>query len=135
MRFHLPNLTGKRVLIKPKDYLKWEVSFEPPPSILSISYPDVVLYDDGSCRGCLSTLLVFLREYHPQLQDYYLTDKKVHIGIGKHLKTCPEGIILIGNCTARVRRGGIFVQVCPPVSSQIMRALSQRKRALSSSPS
>jgi uncharacterized protein (DUF362 family) len=125
----------QKITIKPKDYLKWEVPFEPSPSTLSISYPDVVLYDEGSCSGCLSTLLVFLREYHSQLNDYHLKDKNIHIGIGKHLKICPEGTILVGNCTAKMKRRGIYVQGCPPVSSQIMEALSQSKRALSSYPS
>jgi len=125
----------QKIWIKPKDYLKWETPFEPPPSTLSISYPDVVLYDEGSCSGCLSTLLVFLQEYHPQLNRYHLEDKNIHIGIGKHLKTCPEGIILVGNCTAGMKKRGIYVQGCPPVSSQIMKILSQKKRVLSSNPS
>jgi uncharacterized protein (DUF362 family) len=117
----------QKISIKPKDYLKWEIPFEPPPSTLSISFPDVVVYDEGSCSGCLSTLLVFLREYHSQLYGYHLEDKNIHIGIGKHLKICPKGTILIGNCTTRMKRRGIFVRGCPPVSSQIMRALSQKK--------
>lgn len=128
----LGEIQPQKISVQPKDYLKWKTPFEPSPSTLSISFPDVVLYDEGSCSGCLSTLLVFLREYHSQLDDYHLKDNNIHIGIGKHLKTCPEGTILIGDCTARMRKRGIFVQGCPPVSSQIMGALSQRKRGLSS---
>ncbi|MDI6764513.1 MAG: DUF362 domain-containing protein [Thermodesulfobacteriota bacterium] len=117
----------QKIAIKPKDYLKWEIPFEPSPPTLSISFPDVVVYDEGSCSGCLSTLLVFLREYHSQLDGYHLKDKNIHIGIGKHLKKCPKGTILIGNCTMRMKRGGIFVRGCPPVSSQIMRSLSKKE--------
>jgi hypothetical protein len=117
----------QKISIKPKNYLKWEIPFEPPPSTLSISFPDVVVYDEGSCSGCLSTLLVFLREYHSQLDGYHLEDKNIHIGIGKHLKTCPDGTLLIGNCTMKMKRRGIFVRGCPPVSSQIMRTLSQKR--------
>ncbi|OGP79730.1 MAG: hypothetical protein A2V86_12185 [Deltaproteobacteria bacterium RBG_16_49_23] len=117
----------QKISIKPKDFLKWETPFEPSPSTLSISFPDVVVYDEGSCSGCLSTLLVFLREYHSQLDGYQMEDKNIHIGIGKHLKTCPDGTILIGNCTMRMKRRGIFVRGCPPVSSQIMRTLSQKR--------
>ena len=34
--------------IKPGDFLKWETPFELPPSQLSFSFPDVVVYDEGS---------------------------------------------------------------------------------------
>lgn len=117
----------QQISIQPKDYLKWENPFEPPPSTLSIPFPDVMVYDEGSCSGCLSTLLIFLLEYHSQLDDYRLWDEKIHIGIGKHIKTCPEGTILIGNCTLRMKKRGVFVKGCPPVSSQVMETLSQKK--------
>jgi len=105
--------------------MKWMTPFDPPPSKFSIPFPDVVVYDEGSCSACLSTLLIFLKEYHDHLQNYRLKDGKVHIGIGKHLTTCPQGIILIGNCTARMKRKGRFAQGCPPVSSQIMETLME----------
>ncbi len=120
----------KKISIQPEDYLKWEAPFNPPPSKLSIPFPDIIVHDEGSCSACLSTLLVFLQNYHPLLSDYRLQDKKIHIGIGKHLNTFPEGTILIGNCTSRMRSKGIFVQGCPPVASQILNTL----RVLSHSP-
>jgi uncharacterized protein (DUF362 family) len=120
----------QKISIKPKDYLKWENPFEPPPSTLSIPFPDVIVHDEGSCSACLSTLLVFLREYHAQLEDYHLKDRNIHIGIGKHLKTFPEGTILIGNCTMRMKRRGIFIKGCPPVSSQVMKTLSRKKESV-----
>jgi uncharacterized protein (DUF362 family) len=117
----------KKISIQPEDYLKWEAPFNPPPSKLSIPFPDIIVHDEGSCSACLSTLLVFLQDYHSLLSGYRLHDKKIHIGIGKHLNTCPEGTILIGNCTLRMRNKGIFVQGCPPVASHIWNTLSKRK--------
>jgi uncharacterized protein (DUF362 family) len=117
----------KKISIQPEDYLKWEAPFKPPPSKLSILFTDIIVHDEGSCSACLSTLLVFLKDCHPLLSDYRLQDKKIHIGIGKHLNTFPKGTILVGNCTSRVRNEGIFVQGCPPVASQIWNTLLKKK--------
>jgi len=115
---HLQNLS-----VKPEDYMAWETPFEPPPSKLSIPFPDVIVHDEGSCSACLSTLLVLLQSYHTQLAVCRLEDGKIHVGIGKHLKACPTGSIMIGNCTAQMKEKGRFVQGCPPVASQILEAL------------
>jgi len=116
-----------KIQIEPKDFLKWESPFQPPPSTFSLPYPDVSVYDEGSCSGCLSTLFTFLQDYHARLGRYRLKDRKIHIGVGKHLRTCPMGTILIGNCTVGMKKKGVFIKGCPPVSSQIMEALSRRK--------
>jgi len=113
----------QNISIEPRDYLKWESPFASPPSKLSIPFPDIVVYDEGSCSACLSTLLIFLQNYHQQLQGFRLKDRKIHIGLGKHLKTCPEGTILLGNCSSQMKRIGIFVQGCPPAASQILKTL------------
>ena len=113
----------ERISIKPRDSLKWESPFNPPPSRISIPFPDVVVHDEGSCSACLSTLLVFLQNYHSALDDHRLQDRKIHIGIGKHISRCPKGTILIGNCASKMKSEGIFVQGCPPIGSQILRTL------------
>jgi uncharacterized protein (DUF362 family) len=123
----LGEIRTQNLSVEPKDYLKWETPFEPPPRELSIPYPDVKVYDEGSCSACLATLLVFLQNYYSGLSDYHLDDQKIHIGIGKKLKACPKGTILIGNCTAKMKEKGIFVQGCPPVASQIWNTLAKRK--------
>ncbi len=119
----LPNIS-----VIPKNYLKWESPFEPPPSQFSIPYPDVKVYDEGACSACLSSLIVFLKKYHSTLTPYYLDDKKIHIGIGKHLDRCPEGTLLIGNCTSKKKKHGIFIQGCPPVASHIARTFLKKTR-------
>jgi len=113
----------EKIHVEPRDYLKWENPFAPPPSELSIPFPDVVVHDEGSCSACLSTLVVFLQKYHTYLDGYRLEDGHVHIGIGRHLKSCPKGTIGIGNCTAHMKKKGPFVQGCPPVGSQVLEAL------------
>jgi len=113
----------EQISIRPKDYLKWEAPFNPPPLKLSIPFPDIIVHNEGSCSACLSTLLVFLQNYHQQLEGFRLKDRKVHIGLGKHLKTCPEGTILLGNCSSKMKRTGIFVEGCPPIASQILKTL------------
>lgn len=123
----LGEIQVNKISIQPEDYLKWEAPFNPPPSKLSIPFPDIIVHDGGSCSACLSTLLIFLQDYHSLLSDYRLQDKKIHIGIGRHLNTFPEGTILIGNCTSKMRSKGVFVQGCPPVASQIWDTLSTRK--------
>jgi uncharacterized protein (DUF362 family) len=109
----------QKISVEPKDYSKWVMPFDPPPSKLSVPFPDIVVHDEGSCSACLSTLLVFLQEYHSRLTDYRLKDENIHIGIGKHLNAFPKGTILIGNCTSKMKSRGKFILGCPPVSSQI----------------
>jgi Ni,Fe-hydrogenase III small subunit len=50
----------------------------------------------------------------------------VCIAIGKGHEVVPEGTICIGNCAAVHRHRGIFIPGCPPVSSEILTALSGR---------
>ena len=125
----LGEIQAEKISIEPRDYLKWKTPFEPPPSKFSIPFQDVLVRDEGSCSACLSTLVVFLQSYHSKLGGFRLKDRCIHIGIGKNLETCPTGTILIENCTAKVRKKGIFVQGCPPVASDILRILSTHKIA------
>lgn len=113
----------QNIIVQPTGYLKWVNPFIPSPSRFSIPYPDVMVYDEGACSACLSTLIVFLNQYHSKLNPYYLPDKKIHIGIGKRLDRCPEGTLLIGNCTSKRKKQGIFVQGCPPVASNLAKKL------------
>jgi uncharacterized protein (DUF362 family) len=119
----LGEIDPQKISVDPKNYSKWVVPFEPPPCKLSIPFPNVMVHDEGSCSACLSTLLVFLQDYHSNLTDYRLEDQNVHIGIGKHLEACPKGTILIGNCSSKMKSRGIFIQGCPPVASQIADSL------------
>ena len=116
-----------RISVDPPDFLMWKDPFEPPPDRISISYPDVVVYDRGSCSACLSTLMVFLQGQRHRLDEYRLKDDKFHVGIGKYLQEFPEGTVLLGNCTQRFKDRGVFIQGCPPISSQILETLHRKK--------
>jgi len=117
-----------QISTQPEDYLKWEAPFNPPPLKLSIPFPDIIVHNEGSCSACLSTLLVFLQDCYSLLSNYRLNDKKIHIGIGRHLNTFPEGGILLGNCTSKMKSKGVFIQGCPPVASQIWDTFLKKKR-------
>lgn len=119
----LGEIDRQKISVGPKDYAKWVIPFEPPPSKLSIPFPNVMVHDEGSCSACLSTLLVFLQDYYSKLTDYRLEDQNIHIAIGKYLEACPKGTILIGNCSSKMKSRGIFIQGCPPVASQIADSL------------
>ncbi|MBM4278373.1 MAG: DUF362 domain-containing protein [Deltaproteobacteria bacterium] len=122
----LGEIQFSNISIKPENFLKWETHFEPPPSRLSFSFPDVVVYDEGSCSACLSTLFVLLHRYKDLLIPHRLGDDKIHIGIGKHLENISKGTLLIGNCTHKVKKRGIFVKGCPPVASEVLKSLIKR---------
>jgi len=125
--FGLGEIRMDQISVDPTDFRKWENPFEPPPVRISISYPDVAVYDRGSCSACLSTLMVFLQSQRDCLNEYRLQDDKFHVAIGKYLQDFPEGTVLLGNCTQKFRDRGIFVQGCPPVSSQILETLRRKK--------
>jgi uncharacterized protein (DUF362 family) len=116
-----------QLAVDPPDFMKWEDPFESPPDKISISYPDVAVYDRGSCSACLSTLMIFLQKQRHLLDNYRLKDNKFHVGIGKYLQEIPEGTVLLGNCTQKFKERGVFIQGCPPISSQILETLRRHK--------
>jgi uncharacterized protein (DUF362 family) len=110
----------------PKDAIsRWRNPFELPPQEISFKYPNVVVYDRGSCSACLSSALLFLERYLEVAKDYRLSDGYLHIAIGKEIKDFPSGTLLIGDCTARYSHEGIFVKGCPPVPSHILEVLKK----------
>ncbi len=113
----------EKLFIEPQNYLKWQHPFVPPPTELSLSFPDLVVHDQGSCSACLSTLFVLLHRFQSELAARRSGGDKIHLAIGKHLENVPDGTILIGNCTDKLKKRGIFVRGCPPVASEVMRSL------------
>jgi len=113
-----------RIAVTPENWQNWSVSFCPPPSNLSIEYPNITVLDKNSCSACQSTLLLFLKRYRKHLFDYFPPDTNIHIAIGKGHAEVPEGTLCLGNCTIAYRSKGLFIPGCPPVSSQILTAIS-----------
>jgi uncharacterized protein (DUF362 family) len=118
----------EKISVHPGDSLRWRNPFDPPPDRISISYPDVAVYDRGACSACLSTLMIFLQKNREGLDGYRLEDGRFHAAIGKHLQDFPQGTVLLGNCTQKFRERGVFIQGCPPISSQILENLRRRKK-------
>jgi hypothetical protein len=65
-----------------------------------------------------------LKHYHDRLLEYFPSDRNLSIAIGKGHEEVPDGTLCIGNCVALHRESGIFIPGCPPVSSQILTAIS-----------
>ncbi len=112
----------KKISVIPEDWRKWINPFTPPPENLSIEFPDVRIFDKNSCSACQSTLFLFLKYYSKKLFDYM--PSPVCIAIGKGAGNVPDGTLCIGNCTADQRKCQIFVEGCPPVSSEILHVIS-----------
>lgn len=116
-----------RLAVTPEDWRNLGSAFAPPPENLTIEFPNVTVLDCSSCSACQSTLLLFLARYKQRIFDYFPSQTKIHIAIGKGHAELPEGTLLIGNCTAHHRDKGIFVPGCPPVGSQILAAISKER--------
>ena len=86
-------------------------------------YPNITIYDKNSCSACQSSLFLFLKQYGKKLLDYF-PDEKINIAIGKGNSNLPEKTIFIGNCTLKNATKGIYMQGCPPVSSEILRSIT-----------
>ena len=112
--------------IQPENFKEYALNFKRPPTEIAIEYPDVQLYDIESCSACLSSTMFFLKRFKTDMSQYLLDDGKLHLAIGKgitgdHIK---KGTILIGNCARKAKEAGVFVPGCPPVATQIYRAIT-----------
>lgn len=113
-----------RMTVTPAEWRDFASPFAPPPESLTIEFPNITVLDCSSCSACQSTLLLFLTRYKDRIFDYFPSQDKIHIAIGKGHAELPEKTLLIGNCTACHREKGVFVPGCPPVGSQILAALA-----------
>ncbi|MGA1823572.1 MAG: DUF362 domain-containing protein [bacterium] len=111
------------ISILPDKYICYRHVYKRPPKTFCIDFPNIEVHDKESCSACLSTLLLFLKRYADELDSYSLKDGKIHLAIGKSPENIPDGTILIGNCTAQLKKRGIFISGCPPVSSRILKIL------------
>ncbi len=108
------------IAVIPENWQELGVVFEHPPENLSIEFPNISVHDKNSCSACQSTLLLLLKRYGKELFDYFTEGEEIQIAIGKGHESLPAGSLCIGNCTANVKAGNIFIKGCPPVPSEIM---------------
>ena len=113
-----------RCQITPKHWQDWVCPFAKPPANLTVDYPDIKVLDNNSCSACQSTLLLFLKRYGDHIVDYFPDGEKLNIAIGKGHTELPEKTICVGNCTINQRQKGTFIQGCPPVASEILKAIT-----------
>jgi len=112
------------ITIHPAHWRDWIQPFDRPPNNLEIEFPNITVLDKNSCSACQSTLLLFLKKYADQLLDYFPDQKHVHIAIGKGHDHVPDKTLCIGNCMLKQEARGVFVHGCPPVASEILKALT-----------
>ncbi len=112
--------------IEPNHWEDWMIPFAEPPKNLTMEFPNIKILDNNSCSACQSTLLLFLKHHAKYLLDYFPDQKDVSVAIGKGHTELPENTLCLGNCTARHKKMGIFVPGCPPISSEILNALTGR---------
>ncbi|MFC1671203.1 DUF362 domain-containing protein [Spirochaetota bacterium] len=113
-----------QIQVKPDSWENLISPFETPPENLSIHFPGVTILDEQSCSACQSTVLMFLKRYGEKIFDYFPDKKNVVLAIGKGHESVPEETICIGNCTSNHKDKCIFVSGCPPVASQILKAIT-----------
>ncbi len=111
--------------IDPPDYFKWKSSFLPPPKKISVEFANVVIDDKDSCSACLSTILMFLKRYYQDYADYFSKENPLRIALGKSIGKQSKNTLLIGNCTIKRKKNGIFIKGCPPVASQIKKQVDK----------
>ncbi len=115
-----------RIQVNPDTWHDLCSPFERPPENLSLRFPGVTILDEQSCSACQSTLLMFLKRYGEKLFKSLPGQENVTIAIGKGHESVPYGTLCIGNCTAEHKNQGVFVSGCPPVASQILKAITKR---------
>jgi len=116
------------IRVSPETWEDWASVFDAPPKNLSISFPNVKIFDENSCSACQSTLLLLLKRHGNELLDYFPKDMILKIAIGKGHEGLPAGTLCIGNCTAQHRNVGIYVKGCPPVGSEILKTISDESK-------
>lgn len=121
-------IDNKKITVTPEFWLTWASDFKPPPENLGFEFPDINVLDKNSCSACQSTLILLLKRNMDKVLEYFPKEKPLNIAIGKGNAEVPEGTICIGNCASVCKNKGIFIQGCPPVGSEILKALENKTR-------
>jgi len=109
------------IIIEPENWCDWIQTFELPPKEISLNFPKVEVLDCESCSACVSTLTMFLKRNYEDIADYL----PMKFAIGKGHDKIPEGTLCVGNCTIKKCGENTLVKGCPPVASDILKALTR----------
>lgn len=93
------------------------------PEDIYAQYPEFALCKGETCSACEATAMAFLKYYGKN----YAGIKTVHIVMGRNAN--PKGVteercIVLGNCAAKFRDMGIFLEGCPPIPSDILKVVN-----------
>jgi len=89
---------------------------------ISAQYPEFAFSTGETCSACEATAMAFLK-YHG---EKYKGIETVHIIMGRRAdpkEVARKRCIILGNCAAKLRDMGIFLEGCPPIPSDILNAL------------
>lgn len=85
-------------------------------------YPEFIFYTGETCSACEATAMAFLK-YHGK---NFVGIDPVHILMGRNAEVqrdMKERCIVLGNCAAKCRELGIFLEGCPPIPSDILKVV------------
>ena len=120
-----PDYVPGEYRVFPKDYCSRTAAFEPPPEKMSIEFENVKVEDKDSCSACLSTVLMFLKRYYDEFADYFSAEDPMRLALGKAIGPQKKKTLIIGNCAIQRKDDGIFIKGCPPVASDILKAMRE----------
>lgn len=89
---------------------------------ISAQYPEFDFRTGETCSACEATAMAFLKYHGEKYKDI----DTVHIVMGRRAELEEIGgdrCIVLGNCAAKLRDLGIFLEGCPPIPSDILNAL------------
>jgi uncharacterized protein (DUF362 family) len=94
------------------------------PEDISAQFPEFTITSGETCSACDATMMAFLKTWGKS----YSGKDVPQIAMGKRIdprRIHKERCILVGNCTAKLREMGIFLEGCPPIPSDILKAIDQ----------
>lgn len=117
-------LNTSDISVHPTDYLQWSRRFQlASEHDLHLHYPNPKIVDRGACSACHAAMVQFFRYHHQEYENG--PETTLVFGGDAKIEDCTGGrVVLVGNCTAKLRgEGRAFCKGCPPVPSQIARTI------------
>lgn len=115
----------EQIRVEPADYMKYAKKFATASDArLGLACDKLVMEDESACSACHAALIQFLR-YHTH--EFENGENTYTIFAGKDIKR--EDILnaehpcLVGNCTAKFKDLAPFCKGCPPIPSEVTKAL------------
>lgn len=89
---------------------------------ISSKFPQFKYLEGKTCSACMATLMAFLQTYG----EGYAADHPISIALGRELDPDQIGrkTVLLGKCTVKVGKLGHYIEGCPPIPSDIVRAIA-----------